>query len=122
MGSAKGHTRKPGTPEQQNTEHRRNSGTSRNSGGTTEHYPEHQRNTPEYQRNTNVTLVEHPRTTESYNTKNKCSIFKRKFKLQNLSFQLRVETFFIGDINHLFIYFSLFKVGLHVVQNFLTNK
>ena len=36
------------------TEHRRNS------GGTTEHYPEHQRNTATYQRNTNVTPVEHP--------------------------------------------------------------
>ena len=33
-----------------------------------------------------------------------------------------VETFFLVDINHLFIYFSLFKVGLQVVKNFLTNK
>ena len=27
-----------------------------------------------------------------------------------------VETFFLADINYLFIYFSLFKVGLHVVK------
>ena len=47
--------------KQWNTEHRRNSGTPRNSGGTTENYPEHQQNTPEYQRTTNVTPVEHPR-------------------------------------------------------------
>ena len=47
--------------EQWNTEHRRNSGTPRNSGGTTENYPEHQQNTPEYQRTTKVTPVEHPR-------------------------------------------------------------
>ena len=31
------HTIKPGTPEQRNTEHRRNSGTPRNSGETTEY-------------------------------------------------------------------------------------
>ena len=36
--------------EQRNKEHRRNSGIPQNSGGTTEHCPEHQRNTPE-QRN-----------------------------------------------------------------------
>ena len=53
------HTIKPGTPENQNTEHRRNSRTPRNSGGTTEHYPEHQQNTPDYQRNTNITPLEH---------------------------------------------------------------
>ena len=70
--------------QQRNTEHRRNSGTPRDSGGTTERYPEHQRNTPEYQPNTNVTPVEHPGTTEPYNTKNNCSIFKRKIKTFNL--------------------------------------
>ena len=100
-------------------EHRRKSGTPRDSGGTTEHYPEHQRNTPEYQPNTNVTPVEHPGTTEPYNTKNNCSIFKRKIKPRNLNFQLMVETFFLADINYLFIYLSLFKVGLHVVKKFL---
>ena len=99
-------------------EHRRNSGTPWNSGGTTEHYQEHQRNTREYQRNTNVTLVVHPGTTEPYKTKNNFSIFKRKFKLQKLNFQLKVETLFIADINYLLIYFSLFKVGLHVVKIF----
>ena len=29
---------------------------------------------------------------------------------------------FIADINYLFVYFSLFKVGLHVINKFLTNK
>ena len=29
-----------------------------------------------------------------------------------------VETFFLADINYLFIYFSLVKVGLHVVKKF----
>ena len=53
---------------------------------------------------------------EPYKTKN--SVFKRKFKTQNLNFQLKVETLFIGDINYLFIYFSLSKVGLHVVKKF----
>ena len=96
--------------EKQNTEHRWNSRAPRNSGGTTEHYPEHQRNTPEYQRNTKVTPVQHPGTTEAYNTKNNCSFFKRKFKPQNLNFQLRVETFFIIDINFLFIYFSFSRL------------
>ena len=48
--------------------------------------------------------------------KNNCGIFKRKFKTQNLNFQLRVETFFIVDINYSFIYFSLFKVGSHVAK------
>ena len=38
--------------EQRNTEYRRNSGTPRNSGGTTEHYPEHQQNTPEQRNHT----------------------------------------------------------------------
>ena len=46
--------------EQQNMEHQQNSRTPQNSGGTTEYYPEHQRNTPEYQWNTNVAPVEHP--------------------------------------------------------------
>ena len=49
-------------------------------------------------------------------------IFKRKFKPQNLNFQLKVETFFTADVSYLVIYFSLFKVGLHVVKNFLTKK
>ena len=39
-----------------------------------------------------------------------------------LNFQLKVETLFIANINYLFIYFSLFKVGLHAVQIFLTNN
>ena len=114
------------TPERRNTEHRRNSRTPRNSGRTTEHYPEHQRNTAEYQRNTNVTAVKYPGTTEPYKTKNNCSIFKRKFKTQKLNFQLKAETLFIAEINYLFIYFSLFKVGLQAVKLiivfFLTNK
>ena len=41
-----GLTIKPGTPEHGTPAEQRNSGTPRNSGGTTEHYPEHQRNTP----------------------------------------------------------------------------
>ena len=82
----------------------------RNSGRTTEHYPEHQRNTPEYQRNTNVTPVEHAGTTERYNTKNNCIVFKRKFKPENLNFQVRVETFFIVDINFLIIFFSFLRL------------
>ena len=55
----------------------------------------------EYQRNISTT----PQNNETiqYNTKNNCSIFKRKFKPQNLNFQLRVETFFIPDVNYLFI-------------------
>ena len=85
-----------GTPERRSTEHRRNSGTPRNSGRTTEHYPEHQRNTAEYQRNTNVTAVKYPGTTEPYKTKINCSIFKRKFKTQKLNFQLKAETLFIA--------------------------
>ena len=99
-------------------EHQRNSGTPRNSGGTTEYYPENQRNNPEYQRNTNVTPVEHLGTIEPYKskTKNNCNIFKRKFKPQNLKFRLKFETFLIADTNYLFIYlfiyFCLFKVGL----------
>ena len=115
-----------GTPERRSTEHRRNSGTPRNSGRTTEHYPEHQRNTAEYQRNTNVTPGKYPGTTEPYKMKNNCSIFKRKFKTQKLNFQLKAETLFIAEINYLFIYFSLFKVGLQAVKLiivfFLTNK
>ena len=64
--------------EQRNTEHRRNSGIPWNSGGTTEHYPGYQRNTPEQRK-----------------TKNNCSVFKRKFKTQNLNFQLKVENFLL---------------------------
>ena len=45
---------------------------------------------------------------EPYKTKNNCSVFKRKFKTQNLNFQLKVETLFISDINYLFIYLFLF--------------
>ena len=117
-----GHTIKPGTPEHGTAEY-----------GT----PAEQRNTPEQQRN-NCTLpgtpVEHPRiptkyqrntsgwntprTMEPYKTKNNCSVFKKKFKPQNL----KVEILFIADINYLFIYFSLFKVGLQVVKNFKTNN
>ena len=54
--------------------------------------------------------------------KNNCSNVKRKFKPQNLNFQLNVETLFIADINYLFIYFSLLKLDLHVVKKFVTNK
>ena len=57
-----------------------------------------------------------------YKMKNNFSVFKRKFNTQNLNFQLKVETLFIADINYLFIYFSLFRVGLHKVKKFLTNK
>ena len=66
--------------------------------------------------------MEHPGITKPYNTKNSCNIFKTKFKPQNLNFQLRVETFFVADINYLFIYLFLFKVDLYVVKKFLTNK
>ena len=55
---------------------------------------------------------------EPYKTKNNCSVFKKKFKPQNL----KNEILFIADINYLFIYFSLFKVGLQVVKNFKTNN
>ena len=55
------HTIKPGTPEYGTTEH----GPPRNSGGTTEHYPEHQQNTPEYQRNINVLPLEHSQNNET---------------------------------------------------------
>ena len=99
-----------------------NSGTPQNSGGTTEHYLEHQQNTPEYKQNTNVTPVEHLGTTKPYKTKNNCSIFKRKCKPQNLNFQLKFEIFSIANVIHLFIYFPLFKLGLHVVKKILTNK
>ena len=58
---------------------------------------------------------------EPYKTKNNCSVFEKKFKPQNLNSQLKVEKLFIADINYLFIYFSLFKVGLHVLKNFF-NK
>ena len=72
-----------------------------------------QQNTPEQWWN-NWTLpgtpAEHPGTTEPYKTKNNCSVFKRKFKTQNLNFQLKVETLFIADINYLFICFSSFKI------------
>ena len=50
----------------------------------------------EYQRNTSGT----PQNSD-------CIIFKRKFKPQNLNFQLRFETFFIADINYLLIYLRL---------------
>ena len=66
--------------------------------------------------------MEHPGTTEPYKMKNNYSIFKRKFKPQNLNFSLKFETFFVADIYYLFIYFSLFKVGLNVVKKFQTNK
>ena len=123
---AQWHTIKPGTPEHGTGEH----GTTAEHQNTPEQwrnnwtlpYPEHQQNTPEYQRNTDVTPAEHLGTTESYKTKNNCSIFKRKFKPQNLNFQLKFETFSIADIIYLFIYFSLFKFGFHVVKKFLTNK
>ena len=74
---------KPGTPEDGTTE-----------CGT----PAEQQNTPEEWRN-NWTLpgtpAEHPGTTEPYKTKNICSVFKRKFKTQNLNFQLKVKTFLL---------------------------
>ena len=38
--------------ELRNTEHRRNGGTPRNSGETTQHYPEHQRNIQEQRSHT----------------------------------------------------------------------
>ena len=67
--------------------------------GITEHgTPAEQRNTPEQWQN-NYTLpgrpVEHHGTTEPYKTKNNCRIFKRKFKTQNLNFQLRRENFLL---------------------------
>ena len=72
-----------------NTEYRWKSGTPRNNrirntGRTAEHLgtvaeqrntPGHQWNTSEYRRNTNVTPVNHPETTEPYNTKNNFSAF-----------------------------------------------
>ena len=52
---------------------------------------------------------------------NNCSVFKRKFKTQNLNFQLKVETLFIADINYLFI--SLYLRLVYVwLKKFLTNK
>ena len=79
------------------------------------------RNTPEQWRN-NWTLPgtpgEHPVTTKPYKMKSNCNAFKRNFKTQYLNFQLNIETLFIADINYLFIWFSLFKVGLHVVKIF----
>ena len=45
-------------------------------------------------RNTGGT-AEHPGTTEPYKTKNNCSDFKRKFKTQNLNFQLKVKNFLL---------------------------
>ena len=62
-------------------------------------------------RNTSGTPVEHPGTTETYKTKNNCCVLKRKFKTQNINFQLKVEILFLADIVYLFIYFCLFKVG-----------
>ena len=70
----------------------RGTGTPQNSAGTTEHYPENQQNTPEQQNHT-----------------------KRGTIAVLLRENLKV---FIADINYLFFYFSLFKVGLHVVKIF----
>ena len=79
------HILKPGTPEHGATEHGApKNNRIRNTGGTAKHLgkveeqrntPEHQQNTPEYQRNAKVTPLEHPGTTESYLTKNNCSVF-----------------------------------------------
>ena len=33
-----------------------------------------------------------------------------------------MKIYFTADINYLFIYFSLFKVGFHELKSFLTNK
>ena len=82
--------------KQRNTEHRRNSGTTQNFGGTTERYPEHQRNTPGNQQNTYVTPVE-----QWWNHTKRTTIVV--FLRENLNFQLKVEIFFIADINYLFI-------------------
>ena len=75
--------------KQGNTKHRRTS-------GTTERYPKHQRNTPGNQQNTNVTPVEQ---CWNYTKRTTIVVFLR----ENLNFQLKVETFFIADINYLFI-------------------
>ena len=81
--------------------------------------PEHQRNTLEYHPNTNVTPAEHPGTTEPYKTKNNCSDFKENLNLALIHLTLATQD---GNIfycwYYLFIYFSLFKVGLHEVKKF----
>ena len=68
-----GHTLKPGTPEHATTEH--------GTPGEQRNTPEHQRNTPQYQQNTNVTLANHPGTTEPYKTKKNGSDFKENLNL-----------------------------------------
>ena len=80
---------------------------------------EHQWNTSKYQQNTNVASADHSGTMEPYNTKNNCSNFKENVNvtLINLTLSTHINT----DIDYLFIYFSLFKVGLHVVKKFF-NK
>ena len=65
--------------------------------------------------------AEHPKTTKPYKTMNNCSLFKRKFKTQNLNYQLKVETIFIADINYLFISLYLRLVYMWL-KKILTNK
>ena len=91
----------------ENQEHRNTEYT----GGTAEH-PGIVAEQPNITRNTGRT----PRNNGTIQNEEQLQCFKRKFKTQNSNFQLKVETIFIADMSYLFIYFSLFKVGYHVVK------
>ena len=88
----------------------RNNGT-RNTGETAEH-PGIVAEQLNITRNTSRT----PRNNGTIQNQEQLQCFKRKFKTQNSNFQLKVETIFIADMSYLSIYFSLFKVGFHVVK------
>ena len=64
--------------------------------------------------------MEHPPEQRNYTKQRTIVVFLK----ENLNYKiyLKVETLFIADINFLFIHFSLFKGGLHAVNNFLTNE
>ena len=91
----------------ENQEH----GNTEYTGGTAEH-PGIVAEQPNITRNTGRT----PRNNGTIQNEEQLQCFKRKFKTQNSNFQLKVETIFIADMSYLFIYFSLFKVGYHVVK------
>ena len=99
------HTIKPRTPEHETREHE-TPADQRNNWTLPETPAEHSRKPTEHQRNTSGTVL------ELYKTNNNCSIFKRKFKLSTQGWNILYCWY------KLFIYFSLFKVGFHVVEKF----
>ena len=68
--------------EQRNMEHWRNSGTL-------------QKVAEQLNITRNTRTKPYQNETEPYKTKNNCSVFKRKFKTQNLNFQHKVEIFLL---------------------------